>query len=397
MTNKKYNITSAVFFLLSIFMIVMIFVSTYIIARTNDMYYEIRFFESLSAKNVIYMISFLMIIVLLFAKQYIAVAIFSFIAGGILLYGGIEGFTDYSKIRYSIPDISDGTISIKFIFNSILLYPTLIGLAFIFMGVSIILSTQKQKNTAFSPITKLIAIAGIVPFTYCIVRFLIEIFKNSQSLSDDVLLIVICFCIIFSLIFMASGICSGSNCFKFIARTRNNYTPYTELDLSNPYAPAGTSTRKSDSGNSTFGAGGTVGGPTFYQPYADSTDNSDSSFDTYGNSTAAENISGSKAKETYENSNAVVNEVNFTATESTYVEHEFGTPGNSKQTEVLQDNEETEPPVSKIIIDDGTRFDDKKTDGFSVADEIQKFRTLADNGIISEVEFEEKKKQLLNS
>ena len=196
---------------------------------------------------------------------------------------------------------------------------------------------------------------------------------------------------------MASGIYSGSNCFKFVARTRNNYTPYTELDLSNPYAPAGTSTRKSDSGNSTFGAGGTVGGPTFYQPYADSTDNSDSSFDTYGNSTAAENISGSKAKETYENSNAVVNEVNFTATESTYVEHEFGTPGNSKQTEVLQDNEETEPPVSKIIIDDGTRFDDKKTAEFSVADEIQKFRTLADNGIISEVEFEEKKKQLLNS
>ena len=400
MTNKKTNVTSAVFFLLMLLCNVGLVVYCIMTANSNGGKLNIDMTEPSTIRSIIYLAAVLMIMIFMFSQSYPAVIFFSLIAGGIMLFNGIKGFIDFNLVKSylsyeNIPGLGD----VKFFYISILLYPTLAGLAYILMGISIAVNTQKQSATGLTVVTVITSIISILPISYYFIRIIIELVKsvNPEPYSREMVtfLVIIFICMILIFIFSALGIMFGASCFKFKARTRNNYTPYSELDLSNPYAAPGatTSSSYSDSGNNTFSAGG---GHTFYQPFTGNDNNTDESYQTYGSSTAADNVSGMKAKESYANSNAVVNEANFTATEDTYVEHEFGTPDTPKQTEELHNSSENVPPVSKIIVDDGARFDEQQTSEFSVADEIQKFRTLADNGIISEVEFEEKKRQLLN-
>lgn len=404
MTNKKTNVISAVFFLLMLLCNVGLVVYCIIVANSNGGKLNIDMTEPSTLRSIIYLAAVLMIMIFMFSRAYPAAVFFSLIAGGIMLFNGIKGFIDFNSVKNylsfgNIPGLGDA----KFFYISILLYPTLAGLAYVLMGISIAVNTKKQSNTGLGVVTVITSLLSIIPISYYFIRVVVELIKLVKLEPDSgeavTILTVIYICMLLIFIFSALGIMFGASCFTFKARTRNNYTPYSELDLSNPYAAPGASTSGSysDAGNNTFGAGGTIGGQTFYQPYADSDNSTDSSYQTYGTSTAADNVSGMKAKETYANSNAVVNEVNFTATEDTYVEHEFGTPDTPKQTEELHSSTENVPPVSRIIVDDGARFDESQTTEFSVADEIQKFRNLADNGIISEVEFEEKKRQLLNN
>lgn len=404
MANKKNNVTSAVFFLLMLLCNVGLVVYCIIIANSNGGRLNIDMTEPSTIRSIIYLAAVLMIMIFMFSRSYPAAVFFSLIAGGIMLFNGIKGFIDFNSVKNylmfgNIPGLGD----VKFFYISILLYPTLAGLAYVLMGISIAVNTKKQSTTGLGVVTVITSLLSIIPISYYFIRVVVELIKLMKLEQDSgesvTILMVIYICMLLIFIFSALGIMFGASCFAFKARTRNNYTPYSELDLSNPYAAPGASTSGSysDAGNNTFGAGGTVGGQTFYQPFTGTDNNTDESYQTYGTTTAADNVSGMKAKEAYANSNAVVNEVNFSATEDTYIEHEFGTPDTLKQTEELHNSTENVPPVSRIIVDDGARFDEQQTTEFSVADEIQKLRNLADNGIISEVEFEEKKRQLLNN
>lgn len=401
MANKKTNVISAKFFFLMLLCAIGMVVYCIITANSNGGKLNVNMADPSTIRSIIYLAAVLMIMIFLFSQSYPAVIIFSLIAGGIMLFNGIKGFMDLNSVKNQLGFSEIGDVKIMCI--SILLYPTLAGLAYVLMGISIAVNTKKQSATGLSVVTVITSLLSIIPISYYFVRIIVELVKsvNPEPYSRELVtfLVIIFICMILIFIFSALGIMFGASCFAFKARTRNNYTPYSELDLSNPYAAPGASTSGSysDAGNNTFGAGGTVGGQTFYQPFTGTDNNTDESYQTYGTTTAADNVSGMKAKEAYANSNAVVNEVNFSATEDTYIEHEFATPDTLKQTEELHNSTENVPPVSRIIVDDGARFDESQTPEFSVADEIQKLRNLADNGIISEVEFEEKKRQLLNN
>lgn len=406
MTNKRTNIMSANFFLLMLICIAGAIICLISAAKKFGGQLDFNISDTNTILSIVYLVSVLLIMIFLYAKAYPAVIFFSLVAGGVMLYNGINRFIQYNEYGELIDFVLGNSDITKGLFFSFIIFPIGIGLSYILMAISIGINTKKQGITPLSIITMVVSLISVAPITYYFVKMTIDLFKAisylegvSYGAENEITFIKIVYVsICLNFVFTALAIIAGCCCYKLKARTRNNYTPYSELDLSNPYAAPGASIGGNDSGNTNSA----MGGQSFYQPYKGD-ESSNNFFTPYSTASAAENVSSEKAVESYNSSNAFVNEVSFTATKDDYVEHEFSTPDDGVNETPVSEATIQEAPIQtapKIIIDDGARFDDVITtteSSFSVADEIQKFKNLADSGIISEVEFEEKKKQLLNN
>ena len=98
MTNKKTNVTSAVFFLLMLLCNVGLVVYCIMTANSNGGKLNIDMTEPSTIRSIIYLAAVLMIMIFMFSQSFPAVIFFSLIAGGIMLFNGIKGFIDFNLV-----------------------------------------------------------------------------------------------------------------------------------------------------------------------------------------------------------------------------------------------------------------------------------------------------------
>lgn len=196
---------------------------------------EIRITDASFVKNIVLIAAFVLMGVAFLANLHYVAVVAAAVVAVIMGISAGQGIYAYAQVDM-FSNIFDWNGMSSLILLGYITYPLGMALAAVTMIINIIRNNVKKNTSGLAVLTVIFILISTIPMivfiVYCLVAIKFNLSGTGKAGPAVIMMLGLFICYII-------GFIAGSCTYKITMTKRNNYVPYNDIDLNNPYATSG--------------------------------------------------------------------------------------------------------------------------------------------------------------